>query len=124
MTLTLSKKENNKENVKILIGDSQIFSKEEINDAVNVVLENFNFPASLNEILYDEERSLSDIKWYVDNYNTDEIIVLFSNFTTYSSTDTVFFMSGLLMQNDKYTDYSWILVCSNDESWKLITQEY
>lgn len=124
MTLTLSKKENNKENVKILIGDSQIFSKEEINDAVNVVLENFNFPASLNEILYDEERSLSDIKWYVDNYNTDEIIVLFSNFTTYSSTNIVFFMSGLLVQNDKYTDYSWILVCSNDESRKLITQGY
>lgn len=119
LVLSYNKKAANKENVKISIGDSEIYSKEELNEAVKVVLNAFNFPATLNEIYYDEEKSQSNSNKYITKYGVDEAIILFCNFTTYSNTDIGFLMSGPLNPNSEYTDYNFVLVHNSNGAWNL-----
>lgn len=123
-TSAFANKTANKENVKILIGNSEIYSKEELNEAVKVVLDTFDFPATLNEIYYDEVKSLSNSNKYATQYGVDEAIILYCNFTTYSNTDIGFLMPGPLNPNSEYTDYNFVLVRNDNEAWELKTSGY
>lgn len=121
LVLAFNKKDANKENVKISIGDSKIYSKEELNEAIKIVLDTFDFPATLNEIYYDEEKSKLNSNEYITRYGVDDAIILQCNFTTYSNTDIGFLMPGSLNPNSEYTDYSFVLVRNGNETWNLKT---
>lgn len=105
------------------IGESKKFSKEEIDSAVNLVLKKgFSKDSgveSFDKIWYDEERSNKEAASYHATKNdSDNAIVLFTDFTTGSNT-----MS--LNPNDKYTGYMWILKrSSKNASWKIIDCGY
>lgn len=115
------KKENIK-GAKIIIGESLIYSKEEINEAIDVVLEEFkNYPASLRRLEYNEEKSIVSSKEWARQYGVDEAIVLYSDFKTYTGSKP--YKSGL-DSNKEYQNWSWVLVRTNKENWKLKTNGY
>lgn len=105
------------------IGESKKFSDIEIDRAVNLVLQKgFSKDSgviSIDRIWYDEERGNKEADSYdATKDDTDNAIVLFTDFTTGGNT-----MS--LNRNDKYTGYNWILKRSSKYSaWKIIDCGY
>ncbi len=106
-----------KENVKITISESKIYQKEEIESAIDIVMKKFeDFPATLEEIWYQDDEKLF-MEW-AENYDAEEAIVLYSNFTTYDTDDMY---SQGFGRNLKYEKYQWFLVRNEGESWELKT---
>lgn len=118
----LNNKDENIKNAEIVIGNSEIYSKEEIKNAIDIVLVKFkNFPATLNKIYYDEEKSQKESNNLAEQYNANEVIVLYSNFKTYSGTKAI---NDGFNPNSEYTNWAWILTRSNYCEWQLITWGY
>lgn len=106
----------------IVIEKSEIYSKYEIQSAIDVVLDKFkDFPATLNKIWYDEEKSQNASEEWAKQYNADQAIVLYSNFKTYLGDQPA--NSGF-NPNSEYENWSWILVRNNKEKWELKTFGY
>lgn len=106
----------------IVIEKSEIYSKYEIQSAIDVVLDKFkDFPATLNKIWYDEEKSQNASEEWAKQYNADQAIVLYSNFKTYLGDQSA--NSGF-NSNSEYKNWSWILVRNNKEKWELKTFGY
>ena len=117
-----NKKQGNIKNVEIVIGNSEIYSKEEINDAIDIVLIKFkDFPATLNKIYYDEEKSQKESDEWAKQYDADEAIVLYSDFKTYSGEQS---LNDGFSSNFEYSNWAWILVRSNHGEWQLKTWGY
>jgi len=117
-------------NVIIDIGESTKFSKEEVQTAVNCVIENFekNFKGcDLKKLWYDEEKSNSEIATYmsfgrgsVNGVKKENVIVLFSNFYVNGTGG-----NGSLNPNSPYNDWNWILVRdSKTGNWKIDDSGY
>jgi len=122
--MMLNKKQANIENIKITIGNSTIYSNNEIELAIDIVLEKLKkFPAVINEIVYDEEKSKVDSHAAARQYNTDDIIVLYSNFTTYPNVEFMFQASPLNANSD-YKDWKWILVRNTNGEWEVKSHGY
>lgn len=109
-------------NYEIVIKDSRTYSKYEIQLAIDVVLDEFkDFPATLNKIWYDEEKSQNASEEWAKQYNADQAIILYSNFKTYLGNQAA--NSGF-NPNSEYKNWSWVLVRNNKEKWKLKTFGY
>ena len=109
-------------NVKINPMDSEIYSNEEIDSAINVILEHFKEDyngCSLLEIEYiGDEKNNDYIDWATRN-NKSEVIVFISNFKVAPNGG-----DGVLNPNSEYDNYSWILVRNENENWKYVDGGY
>ena len=109
-------------NVKIISMESEIYSTEEINNAIDVILEEFeeNYNGcSLLEIEYigDENNDVYR-DWAIRN-NKSEVIVFISNFKVDSNGG-----NGVLNPNSEYDGYNWILARNENENWKYVDGGY
>ncbi len=115
--LVLKPNSSNTSHAKVTIEESKIYQKKEIEDAIEKVFEKFQeFPATLEEIRYQDNKSVFD-SWAL-NYGKDEAIVLMTNFTTYDNEEV--FQQGF-ERNEKYEKWMWILVRNKGEDWDLKT---
>ena len=117
--LTFNYRKGNVKNAEIIIGDSQIYTKEEIQSVIDIVLDRFAmFPAKLYKIWYDEEKSLKESEKWKEQYNADEVIVLYSNFKTYPGKQS---LNKGFNSNFEYENWNWVLVRKNKEKWEIKT---
>lgn len=105
-------------NAKVEKIDSEIYSEEDINEAI-VVIENYfaeNFEGCrLEKIAYaGDERTKREIQYQSEySENHAEIIVLISDFYVYPHGG-----DGSLNTDYTYTDWNWILEKSPNGNWK------
>ena len=126
LTLSACTRRGRVGNVEITIGDSEIFSVEEINDAIELVLERFatrSFAScELLELWYDEELSERESKRRINHsigrfygMSGENIIVLFSSFETDRRGGEQGFNPNTI-----YTDWIWILIRDGqDQPWRI-----
>ncbi|MHC1683059.1 MAG: DUF4829 domain-containing protein [Clostridiaceae bacterium] len=117
------------DNVEVSIGNSDKFSENEINDAVNCVKESFKSykGCTLTKLWYDEEKSNQEIESYmkygrgsVNGVKPENVIILLSNFDVDSSGG-----DGSLNPNSTYGDYNWILIRDSETGkWKVDDRGY
>lgn len=113
--LVLKPNPSNTSHAKVTMEESKIYQKKEIESAIEEVFKKFKeFPATLEEIRYQDNQSVFD-SWAL-NYGRDEAIVLITNFTTYDNEET--FQQGF-ERNEKYEKWMWILVRNRNEDWEL-----
>lgn len=110
-------------NLVIDVSESTKFSKDEINNAIDIFKNNFTFEAcTLTKIWYDEEESndLLDVyleygKGSINGANKENVIGLLSNFDVDDSGDNI-----VLNPNSTYESYQWILIKDDKTSdWKI-----
>ena len=116
--------QNNKPtNIKLDIGESTKFSKEEIDNAVDCLKRSFDFEAcTLTKIYYNEEISNTAVEDYlqfgngsVNKVKDENVIVLLSDFDVDNSGD-----NPVLNPGETYTNYNWILIRDGKNSdWKV-----
>lgn len=116
--------QNNKPtNIKIDIGESTKFSKEEIDNAVDCLKRSFDFEAcTLTKIYYNEEISNTAVEGYlqfgngsVNKVKAENVTVLLSDFDVDNSGD-----NPVLNPGETYTNYNWILIRDDKNSdWKV-----
>lgn len=116
--------QNNKPtNIKVDIGESTKFSKEEIDNAVDCLKRSFDFEAcTLTKIYYNEEISNTAVEDYlqfgngsVNKVKAENVIVLLSDFDVDNSGNNPVLNSG-----ETYTNYNWILIRDDKNSdWKV-----
>ena len=116
--------QNNKPtDIKLDIGESTKFSKEEIDNAVDCLKISFDFEAcTLTKIYYNEEISNTAVENYLQFGNGSEnkvkaenVIVLLSDFDVDNSGD-----NPVLNPGESYTNYNWILIRDDKNSnWKV-----
>ena len=108
--------------VQIIPIESENYSNNEINNAIDVILQYFeeNFSGCLLlEIGYiGDEKNNDYINWAIRNSKTD-VIVLISKFKVDSHGG-----DGSLNPNSEYDDWKWILVRNKDEEWKHVDHGY
>jgi hypothetical protein len=113
ITLIACSNRGNTDNVVIDIGRSEKFSSDEINSAMDCVIQKFKVfkGCKLTKLWYDEERS--DL-WTKD-YAPGTAIVLLSEFDVDAAGG-----DGSLEPNSTYEDWSWILIRANENSnWQV-----
>jgi len=117
--------------VTIDYGDSGIYSKKEMDEAISLIMEEFSTweGCELHSISYiSDEESTSDknLEWMNDfargrnlgdNYYT-QCIAFISDF--HSPTTN----SGAWAEDYEYTDWNWWLARSEDGDWELLTWGY
>ena len=127
-TASVDDKKISKDDLIIDIGNSTQFTDKEIGEAINLVKENFDFPASkLTKVWYNEEESDKFTKLYlesgrgsVNGVKPDNVIVLLSNFEVGDSGD-----NSVLNPNSTYENYQWVLIRDNKTSdWEIDDQGY
>ncbi|MBR5310041.1 MAG: hypothetical protein IKU42_02820 [Oscillospiraceae bacterium] len=104
---------------KEIIGDSEIYSKREIKNAISLVYRQFAFfeGCVMLEIEYDEEYSKARADGWAEQYDADEAIILFSKFYVAGENPS-------LERGETYTKWNWILVRNHGGFWKLKTWGY
>ena len=104
-------KVGNIENVSEGFVKSEVYSEDEIKDAMEVVKKKFQRDfkgCTLTDLWYGENISGESEEEWAKQYNADEAIVLFSSFGVDSSGG-----DGSLNPNSTYSDWKWILVRNN-----------
>jgi len=118
----------NADTVKVRIGHSKKFSKNEINAAVNTVNEKFDFKGcKLTDIWYSEKESLSITKGYMqagrgmnNGVKDKNVIVLLSTFKVDSAGG-----DGSWKPNSTQTSYSWTLIRDSKKGkWRIDDSGY
>jgi len=102
--------------------DSEIYSQEEINSAVNTIRNEFNRDwkgCTLTEIYYAGDDYSKKFQDWADRNNADEVIVLLSSFDVDSSGG-----DGSLNPNSTYHNWNWILVRKAGGQWQHVDHGY
>ncbi|MDY4748015.1 MAG: hypothetical protein SO251_04365 [Candidatus Fimisoma sp.] len=102
--------------------NSEIYSQEDINDAIDTIKKEFkrNWEGcTLTEIYYAGDDSSKDHQDWADRNNADEVIVLLSSFDVDSSGG-----DGSLNPNSTYSDWNWILVRTKGGKWQHVDHGY
>ena len=121
-TLSMSACSGNVKNVQILEYSSEIYSNEEIQDAIDVTMDYFKKKFSgctLTEITYYGDDKLADYQEFAQRNNADEVIVLVSSFDVGPSGG-----DSSLNPNDTYRNWKWILVRSEGGKWMHVDHGY
>lgn len=121
-TLSMVACSGNVKNVQILEYSSEIYSNEEIQDAIDVTMDYFKKKFSgctLTEITYYGDDKLADYQEFAQRNNADEVIVLVSSFDVGPSGG-----DGSLNPNDTYRNWKWILVRSEGGKWMHVDHGY
>lgn len=112
----------NVSDVKVLEYKSDIYSEEEIEEAIEVVKKYFRSEFSgctLTEITYAGDDKISSYEDRATRNDGDEVIVLISSFDVDASGG-----DGSLNPNSTYSNWSWILVRKNGENWQHVDHGY
>ena len=102
--------------------DSEIYSEDDINAAINTIIKEFNSSwkgCTLTEIYYAGDNFVKDYQDWADRNNADEVIVLLSSFDVDSSGG-----DGSLEPNGTYSGWKWILVRTNGGQWQHVDHGY
>lgn len=111
-------REGDTSKVKIVIDDNSVFSKEDTDEAVKVIFDEFKkYPARMEIINYDEKRYEYLVDDYRLKYNSKEVIVFYSDFVTYSMKSVSKFLD--FSPSQRYSDWIWILTRNEGEDWVL-----
>lgn len=104
--------------VKIVIDENSVFSKEDTDDAIKVIFDEFKkYPSRMEILNYDEKRYEYLVDEYRLKYNSKEVIVFYSDFVTYSMKSVSKFLD--FSPNQRYSDWIWILTRNEGEDWIL-----
>ena len=101
---------------------SDLYSQEEITDAINVVKQEMNMNwkgCDLQEIYYAGDDTSKDCLDWATRNDADESLVLLSTF--YVGNDCE---DGSLEPDSMYENWMWILVRSKDGQWKCVDWGY
>lgn len=112
------------EGVQINIASSSLYTKSEIQSAIDICVDYFNANFEgcvLTEISYNDEFCIKEKDKWAVQYEADEAIVLTSTFVVDENGG-----DGSFNPNDTYTDWQWILTRSNSDGaeWVLQTWGY
>lgn len=111
----------NIDNVNESLVKSEVYSEEEIKEAMNIVKKNFKKDfkgCTLTDLWYGEGITRNEEEGWAKQYNAEEAIVLLSNFDVDSSGGS----SGALNPNTTYKQWKWILVRNKlNKKWELKT---
>ena len=102
--------------------DSEIYSEEDINAAIDTIKKEFKSNwkgCTLKEIYYAGDDSSKGHQDWADRNNTDEVIVLLSSFDV-----GAFGGDGSLNPHSTYSDWKWILVRTNGGHWQHVDHGY
>ena len=102
--------------------DSEIYSEEDINAAIDTIKKEFKTDwkgCTLTEIYYAGDDSSKDHQDWANRNNADEVIVLQSSFDVDSSGG-----DGSLNPNSTYNGWNWILVRTNGGQWQHVDHGY
>ena len=102
--------------------DSEVYSKEDIDAAVDTIKHEFKSSwngCTLREIYYAGDDSIESHQDWADRNDADEVIVLLSSFDVDSSGG-----DGSLNPDSTYSDWKWILVRSDGGKWKHVDHGY
>jgi len=102
------------------VGESEIYTKAEIEDAMDVVIRHFRreFEGYTLVHLYYEEDTIKNKSWALQ-YGAQEGIVLLSSFEVGPEGS-----NGSLNPDSTYNRWSWILTRDNGGNWHLQTWGY
>lgn len=101
---------------------SEIYSDEDIQSAITVVMDYFKSEfegCTLTSISYPGDSSADEFIEWAEQYEADEAIVLYSSFDVDASGG-----DGSLNPNSTYNDFKWILTRSENGPWKHKTHGY
>ena len=102
--------------------ESEIYSADDINEAIDTIKKEFNRDwqgCTLTEIYYAGDECSKDYQDWADRNNADEVIVLLSSFDVDSSGG-----DGSLNPNSTYSGWNWILVRTNGGQWQHVDHGY
>lgn len=108
-------------NVEIKAVESNIFSEDDIESAINTAIAYFRAQFSgctLTEIVYAGDDK-QEFAYLASQYNAEEVIVLVSSFDVDSSGG-----DGSLNPNSTYSDWKWILIRDHGGQWKHFDHGY
>lgn len=121
---------SNLTDVKIDYANSSMYSEEDMNDAIQVILKEFNGwkGCELHSVSYgSDEDCMGNLEWMqkIENANDnkekfDECIMFKSDFHSPKNEEDC----GGLNPDYEYTDYQWWLARSKGGEWKLMTWGY
>ena len=102
--------------------DSETYSQEDIDSAVNTIIKEFKAGWSgctLTEIYYAGDDVSAEYQDWAERYNADEVIVLLSSFDTDSRA-----RNNGLNSDFTYKNWNWILVRTSGGDWKHVDHGY
>lgn len=104
------------------IGDSDIYTREDIEQAIDVVSKFFQKEfegCTLRTMEYNEPETIRRAKEWAEQYDAEEAIVLLSSFTV-----GIYGSDGSLNPGSTYENWQWILTRNSGEAWTLQTWGY
>ncbi len=108
--------------VEKVISESLLYTKAEIEDAMDVAIAHFKAEfegCTLLTMEYKEEKSLDSASGWAQTYGTEEGLVLLSSFLVDDKGGDGSFNPG-----DTYHNWQWVLVRSDGGDWELKTWGY
>jgi hypothetical protein len=108
--------------VKIVDHSSEIYSDEDIEAAMKVVMQTFDESSELwylLELSYIGDDRMEDYQDYTEREEADEVIVLLSDFYI-----SIFSTSPVMNIGSKYEGFGWILVRNEGEDWRIVDRGY
>ena len=108
--------------MEITCDTSQIYSTNDIHDAMDVVKKYFcrQFDGcTMTELGYAGDEKWKAMKEWADQYDADAAIVLVSAFETNSRGG-----DGSMAANETYRNYQWVLVRNSNGEWEHKTHGY
>ena len=109
-------------NVNKQIGKSNVYTKEEIENAIDVIVKQFESTyfnnCTLTDLWYDEDAAIKQQTEWAKEYKVENVIVIFSNFKTGSLSS-----ESPLTSHTTYNNYNWILV-KKGNNWEIRDQGY
>ncbi len=115
-------KNGDAKDVKINRISSEIYTQDEISDAVNVAIDYFEKEfggCTLKEIEYIGDEENADYQDFADRNNSQNVIVFVSTFDVDSSGG-----DGSLNANSTYKGWNWILVRNAVGKWEHVDHGY
>lgn len=101
---------------------SELYTDEEIEDAVSVVKNYFRAEFSgctLTHVRYPGDEAAAEFEEWAAQYEADEAIVLYSSFDVDASGG-----DGSLNPNSTYTNWKWVLIRNDGGRWEHKTHGY
>ena len=101
---------------------SEIYTDDDIESALKTVKNYFSREfegCTLTKLRYSGDDHADEFKKWAEQYNSDEAIVIYSDFDVDSSGG-----DGSLMPDSTYTDWNWILVRDSGGAWRHATHGY
>ena len=123
--LTLSLAGCSRGNIRYLettIGDSDVYTREDIEKAIDVVSRFFQKEfegCTLRTIEYNEPETIRRAREWAEQYDAQQAIVLISSFYVAPNGG-----AGSLNTDSTYENWQWILVRNPGENWTLKTWGY